>query len=699
MKRRIIQLLALIALAFTATCWAQSPLAGDWQGTLNAGAGTQYRIAWHVTAAKDGSLSATIDNLDLGILAIPVKSMTVKDSAVTQILDGEIQINGESHAIRGTFVGAMNKDASEIKGTWTQTEPEQPPAEVVVKRAAAQVAAKPAEPPQIAGDWLGVLSMQGSDMRVVLHIIAAKDGTLSASSDVPDQGMMGIPGSAVTFKDSKLSINFDSYNGVYTGTLSQDATTIKGTWTQDQPAELDFTRAPAQAAPTPAAPKPPEPKAEGHSEIDGSWLGSLDTGAIKLRIVFKIANTADGLAAQLQSPDQRPAWVPATSVTRNGSAISIAIKGLGISYDGKIAGDFGSMDGAFTQAGNSMALALKRVKDQSELELRRPQNPVKPYPYREEDVSYTNKAAGNTLAATLTIPPGKGPFPAVLLIAGSGPHDRDESLLGHKPFLVLSDYLTRKGIVVLRADKRGVAKSTGDYATATSADFAKDAEAGVGYLKTRSEVEPRKIGLLGHSEGGTIAPMAAVADHDVAFIVMMAGSGVPGDLIIVEQGRLIAIAEGESKDKAAEDAEKERETLKLVETEKDPAALDRLLGTKLAAEGAPDAQAAAQIKALTSPWMRYFLTYDPATALRKLTIPVLAINGSLDLQVPPAQNLPGIRKALAEAGNKYAEVDELPGLNHLFQTAKTGSPSEYGQIEETISPVALDKIAGWILKQ
>lgn len=298
----------------------------------------------------------------------------------------------------------------------------------------------------------------------------------------------------------------------------------------------------------------------------------------------------------------------------------------------------------------------------------------------------------------MTIPPGKGPFPAVLLISGSGPHDRDESLLGHKPFLVLADFLTRKGIVVLRADKRGIGKSTGNYAAATTADFASDAEAGVAYLKTRPEVDVHKIGLVGHSEGAIIAPMAAVADHNVAFVVMMAGSAVPGDQIIVEQGRLIAMAAGESKEKADEDALKQRETLTAVETEKDPADLNQLLGTKLAADGVPEGQIPAQIKALTSPWMRYFLTYDPATTLRKLTIPVLALSGSLDLQVPPAQNLPAIRKALAQAGNRHAEIDELPGLNHLFQDAKTGSPAEYGQIEETISPVALDKIANWILK-
>jgi hypothetical protein len=542
----------------------------------------------------------------------------------------------------------------------------------------------------VAGDWQGTLVAGGAQLRLALHITAAQDGSLTATFDSIDQGAMGISATTVTLKDSSLSFTVDAAHIAYQGTVNKDATEIDGTFTQGQPFELKFKRGSAHAA----APKPGAP-----SDIDGSWLGSLDTGAIKLRIVIKIVNTQDGLTASLESPDQSPAWMTATSVARQGSALAITIKPMSVVFEGKIAADLNSIVGTFTQMGNPLTVALKRVKDQSELELRRPQNPVKPYPYREEEVTYPNKFAGNTLAATLTIPPGKGPFPAVLLIVGSGPHDRDESLMGHKPFLVLSDYLTRKGIVVLRADKRGVGKSTGKTDTATTADFATDAEAGVAYLKSRPEADRHKIGLIGHSEGGIIAPMAAIADPDIAFIVLMAGSGVPGDQIIVEQGRLIAEAAGESKEKAGEDAEKERETLALVEKEKDPAVLERLLDIKLAAEGAPDAQISAQIKALISPWLRYFLTYDPATALRKLTCPVLALNGSLDLQVPPAQNLPAIRKALEEGGNKHAEVDELPGLNHLFQTAKTGSPSEYAQIEETMSPVALDKIAAWILKQ
>ena len=582
MKHSMLSKLAFIALStlvLSTACNAQSSLAGDWQGVLNAG-GAQFRIAWHVTAAKDGSLTSTLDNIDQGIFGIKVKSLTLDGSHLTLTVDDEIEVSGQSINVKGVFDGTIDKDVTELKGTWTQTEPEQ------------------------------------------------------------------------------------------------------------APAELDLKHTPAQAAAKPAVP----------SDIDGLWLGTLDAGATKLRLVLKIANGPDGLTASLQSPDQSQQWLPANSATRSGDSLNFTIESLGVVYDGKIDAGLNSIDGTFTQGGRPLPLALKRVKDQAELETRHPQNPVKPYPYREEEVTYANKAAGNVLAGTLTIPPGKGPFPAVLLISGSGPNDRDETVFGHKPFLVLSDYLTRKGIVVLRADKRGIGKSTGDLAHATTADFATDAEAGVQYLKTRAEADPRRIGLIGHSEGGTVAPMVAAGDPGVRFIVLMAGPGVPGDQIIVEQGRLIEEAAGATKEKAAQDADKQRELFALVEKEKDDAVLGKELREKLAGR-VPDAQIDVAIQQLTSPWMRYTLTYDPATALRKVTCPVLALNGEKDLQVSAAQNLPAIKKALEEGGNKQIEIDELPGLNHLFQTAKTGSPTEYAQIEETISPVALDKVASWILKQ
>lgn len=472
--------------------------------------------------------------------------------------------------------------------------------------------------------------------------------------------------------------------------MAPDGKSISGTWKQNSSLPLKFIRA---TTPIKTEHKPAKP-----SDIDGAWMGSLELGAATLRVVFHIANTEDGLIATMDSPDQNAKGMPTSSVTRDGANLTIEAKSIGAIYQGKIAPDLSSIDGTFTQMGAPHPLVLRRVRDESELEIKRPQVPVKPYPYREEELTYDNKVQNLTLAATFTTPPGKGPFPAVVLITGSGPQDRDESLMGHKPFLILSDYLTRHGIAVLRADDRGTGKSTGNFEGATTADFATDTEAGIAYLKTRPEVDMHKIGLIGHSEGAVIAPMIAAHNHDVAFIVMMAGTGVRGDQVLAAQSEAIEIANGTDPEAAARDAAKEKDMLTLVETENDPAILAKRLKEKLEGD-VPEALIGLQTKQLTSPWFHYFLTYDPASALRKVACPVLVLNGSLDKQVLPSQNLPPIRKALEEAGNQHVEIDELPGLNHLFQTAKTGSPAEYARIEETMSPVVLEKISTWILKQ
>jgi pimeloyl-ACP methyl ester carboxylesterase len=542
----------------------------------------------------------------------------------------------------------------------------------------------------IAGDWQGTLKIGPSELRLVLHIAKGENGAFKATLDSIDQGANGIPVSSISLKESQLDLTIEAVHGSYQGKVNSEGTVITGTWTQTQPLPLEFRRT---ANPVKTEHKPAKP-----SDIDGDWLGTLDVNALKLRIIFHIINTADGLTATLDSPDQGANGLPVTSVIHTGFAIKMELKQIGGGFEGKLDKDLSTMEGIWTQGGGSLPLVLKRVKGAAELERRRPQDPTKPYPYREEELTYENKVQGVTLAATLTIPPGKGPFPAVVLITGSGPQDRDEALLGHRPFLVLSDYLTRKGIAVLRADDRGVGKSTGSFGKATTADFATDTEAGVAYLKSRPEVDQRKIGLIGHSEGGVIAPMVAARNADVAFIVMMAGSGVPGDAIIVEQLRLIEEASGKSHEQAEKDADDEREVLALIKQEKNEAVLENELREKLAGR-VPKAQLGAAIQQATAPWFRYFIAYDPAPALTKVKCPVLAINGEKDLQVPPKQNLPAIRKALAAGGNKNSEVDELPGLNHLFQTAKTGAPSEYSSIEETISPVALEMIATWILKR
>jgi len=552
--------------------------------------------------------------------------------------------------------------------------------------AALSLAASLAQAQDISGDWQGALNAGGQTLNLVLHLTKAPDNSLKATIDSLDQpGANDIPVASVTLKDSKLTLDVAIIHATYDAKVSSDAKTITGTWSQGgQTFPLEFK---------PGTPPPAKP-----SDIDGSWMGLLDLGTLKLHVIFNIQTGPGGLAATLDSPDQGANGIPTSSISRDGASLKIEIKKIVGTFEGKIATDLSSIDGTFTQLGSAHPLVLKPVKDKEKAELapKRPQNPVKPYPYHDEDVTYDNKAQNVTLAATLTIPQGKGPFPAVVLITGSGPQDRDESLLGHKPFLVLSDYLTRHGIAVLRADDRGTAKSTGVFATATTADFATDTEAGIAYLKTRSEIDSHRIGLIGHSEGGVIAPMIAARNKDVAFIVMMAGTGVPGDQVLVAQGEAIQVASGISPEEAAKKAATQKEILTLVETEKDQTVLEKEMKEKMVGD-MPEDMMDAQIKQFTSPWFRYFLTYDPAIALRKITCPVLAINGALDKQVLPDQNLPPIRKALAD--NKHAEVDELPGLNHLFQTAKTGSPAEYAQIEETISPVALDKIATWILKQ
>jgi len=312
------------------------------------------------------------------------------------------------------------------------------------------------------------------------------------------------------------------------------------------------------------------------------------------------------------------------------------------------------------------------------------------------------------LAGTLTTPGGPGPFPAVLLITGSGAQDRDESILGHRPFWVLADHLSRHGIAVLRVDDRGMGGSTGDGQTATSADFARDVLQGIAFLKGKTGIDPKRIGLLGHSEGAVIAPLAASQSSDVAFLVLLAGTGVPGEEIVLRQLELISRANGESEEKIAVAVSRQKRifdalrTMKPAEAEAEirkivTLSLQDMRPEEIRAMGGATLVTENGVQQVTSPWFRFFATFDPRTALRKLKKPpVLALNGEKDLQVAYQQNLPEIEKALREAGNRDVTTKSLPGLNHLFQPAATGSPAEYAQIEMTIAPSVLDLISDWI---
>ncbi len=332
----------------------------------------------------------------------------------------------------------------------------------------------------------------------------------------------------------------------------------------------------------------------------------------------------------------------------------------------------------------------------------RPQDPQRPFPYREEEVGYDNEAQRIRLGGTLTLPPGTGPFPAALLVTGSGLQDRNEEVAGHRPFLVLSDYLTRRGIAVLRVDDRGIGAST-THGPATTTDFATDVEAGVRYLEGRKDIG--SIGIIGHSEGGLIAPMVAAKTDAVSFVVMLAGPGIPGREILKQQSPLLQRAAGAPEaeivlnakltaaliDAAASTpnreaaAERARDALERASAElAEPARSEVRAGIEL------------QVAYVTSPWMHHFLRLDPQRFLRRVHCPVLALNGTLDLQVPAATNLPAIAGALAAGGNRDATIVALSGLNHLFQTAVTGSPSEYENISETLNPRALSAIGNWI---
>lgn len=336
----------------------------------------------------------------------------------------------------------------------------------------------------------------------------------------------------------------------------------------------------------------------------------------------------------------------------------------------------------------------------------RPQEPKGAISYDVEEVKYSNLTANVTLAGTLTLPKSEKPSPAVLLIAGSGPIDRDETVFGHKPFWVIADHLTKQGIAVLRVDKRGVAQSTGNYSVATPDDFAADALAGVEYLKTRKEIDAKRIGLIGHSEGGMIAPKIAVKSNDVAFIVSMAGPCVIGEAILYAQEVQISRALGVSEGQLSRQLAFQAQVLSVIknepELEKAEQLLREIIANQVAKLPEEEQQASAdaieaQMKRCNSRWFRYYLTYDPTISLKHLKIPVLVMSGELDSQVAPKQNLPAIAKALEEAGNQRYKIIEFPKLNHFFQTCETGSILEYAIIEETIAPVVLDSLSSWIL--
>ena len=449
--------------------------------------------------------------------------------------------------------------------------------------------------------------------------------------------------------------------------------------------------------------------------LSGNWTGTLNVGGTALPLVCHFTPKPDGtLAATFDSPAQGAMGLLFSAAKVTGQAVHLEAASIGGSFDGTLDAAGKTLVGNWKQGGASLPLTLTRTSQTSTTApaLNRPQEPHPPFPYAVRDVTFPGGAAGVTLAGTLTLPPGAGPFPAVVLIAGSGPNARDEAVFGHKPFLLLADTLTRRGIAVLRYDKRGIGHSTGSYPLATTADFAADADAAVNFLKMQAVIDPKKIGLLGHSEGGVIAPLVA-SQHpsEIAFVVLLAGPGLAGEKILLAQIALTAKAAGINPAEMAHVEAQDKAVFGIAAREADPAvrqakvqaavmnALAGLSPADKAQVGDPLVYAKAQSRELASPWMHFFLTYDPKPALEKTRCPVLALDGSKDVQVPPAEDLAAIGSALSAGGNVNITIRELPNLNHLFQTCTTGSPSEYAKIPETMAPVALTTIGDWVVVQ
>ena len=445
------------------------------------------------------------------------------------------------------------------------------------------------------------------------------------------------------------------------------------------------------------------------AQVTGTWYGVLEAGGQRLPLNVELSESNGELAGGLQSPAQHPARIPMTTVVSTGDSLRFAIATASIRYAGTIAGD--SIVGTFHQGGFSTSLSLYRMKPSGYDELvgpaespPRPQEPTE-FPYRREDVSFPGGKDGVILAGELTLPAGGDARAALVLVSGSGPQDRNEDLgpaINHRPFLVLSDRLTRAGYAVLRYDDRGVGESTGDYASATSADLADDAAAAVAFLRDRAETAALPVGIAGHSEGAMIGPLVAAQDPGVDFLVLLAAPGLPIDELMAEQRRLTTGATPPDEPVLAavtayvrahpeqEDATFRaglRDTILTVIPTLPDSVRESILDEATFAD--------TYVSGLSGPWVRYFLAYHPGPTLARVTVPVLAINGEKDTQVSP-RNLDGVGEALKGAGNEDVTLRLMPDLNHLFQPADTGLPAEYGEITTTLDESVLELVVDWL---
>jgi pimeloyl-ACP methyl ester carboxylesterase len=568
-------------------------------------------------------------------------------------------------------------------------------AALLLASAAAQPAIAPAFAQQAKqspkGDWTGDLVTPQLTYTLGIRIDETSPGKFKGTIGSHQTGRWGTELEQLSFTDGALSFHVPTTNADFKGTWDAAASAWTGTYKTPN-GTFPLKLAAGKVAPLPTI-----------AGLDGRWEGVLDVqGQMKLRMVYRVFSDEHGTRLLLDSPDQAAANIFSTKLARNGAHISFDVPSVRGQYEGDLSADGATITGMWSQ-GFAMPLIMTRTSTNAALpEQKRPQTPRAPFPYKIEEVAYDNpKATGVRLACTLTTPEKTGRHPAAILITGSGPQDRDETIFGHKVLGVLADHLTRRGIAVLRCDDRGFGKSTGIFLNKTPADFSTDVEAGLAFLRTRPDIDPKRLGLIGHSEGSITGPLAANRNPDVAFIVMMGGVGVKGVELMAEQRTLIAASMGMPEEQKDIVRGANLGLLGAIASAPDDATAKTTAANFLmlagAAQGMTQEMANEQAEQFASPYIRDLLKYDPVPVLSQVKQPVLAVTGSKDLQVPPYQNLPAIKALMKD--NPDVTTVELPNLNHLFQTAKTGALAEYGEIEETFAPIGLTTISDWIVKR
>ncbi len=553
-----------------------------------------------------------------------------------------------------------------------------------------------ASPDPIADTWHAYLQIPTGELTLIFTINEDEAGALSATMESPDQAPgQQIPISDISVDDNTLSITIGIIGAEIEADWNEHDQHWEGTFSQGMQLPITIKR---------GAP----PKKSVIEGLDGTWKTTINRNGVDLRLILKIQTNDRGTIAHVDSPDTMNMNITVSNLTREDDQITYSIAAISGEFIGRLTTPTTIVGTWAVPNQDTLTITYTKTDDEiSEPERKRPQVPTKPYGYRVQEITYENPLAPDVaLAGTLTLPDGEGPFPAAILISGSGPQDRDETVFGHKPFLVLADHLTKHGIAVLRYDDRGTNQSTGDFSQANSADFATDANAALNYLLTRPEINHDSIGFIGHSEGGLIAPLAitdpklgAHPEHPIAFMVMLAGPGTSSIQIVQSQNKLLGKSQGASDEDIAKGLVLNKKIIDAAMSAKSTEEASKNIRALFTDEvkesmNLNDANITSILTQFTSPWIRYFLTYDPAEHLPNINIPILALNGQLDLQVPSQENLDGLRAMLAD--HPDATITELPNLNHMFQTAKTGAMGEYNDIEETFAPSAMNIISEWI---